>query len=199
MSKQLDFSGVDFSPVMDYPEDLYVFDLSESYDRDFIRSKQWGIGKYNEQRTGMYLAPQYEGKRNIHMGIDIWAPVGEKVYAFADGEIAYFADHDQEGNYGPTIITRHMLGDIKLFALYGHLSRSSLEGLETGKKVFFGRGIATLGTAEENGGWVPHLHFQLSIEDPGEPDMPGVVAGENRSEALETYPDPRLVLGNLYS
>lgn len=190
----------DFSPVMNYPEEMHVFDLSGTYDRDFIRSKQWGIGKYNERRTKMYLAPQYEGKRNIHMGIDIWAPAGEPVYAFADGEIAWFANHRQKGNYGPVIVTRQAIAieGRSLYALYGHLSAESLNGLHRGRKIAAGQRIASLGTEEENGGWVPHLHFQLSLEDPGEADMPGVVAEEDREEALKKFPDPRLVLGDLY-
>ena len=50
----------------------------------------------------------------------------------------------------------------------------------------------------ENGGWEPHLHFQLSYQEPETHDMPGVVAPSDREEALQIYPDPRLVLGTLY-
>ena len=35
--------------------------------------------------------------------------------------------------------------------------------------------IAHFGDEEENGGWEPHLHFQLSIVKPETHDLPGVV------------------------
>lgn len=85
-----------------------------------------------------------------------------------------------------------------IYALHGHLSRASLGGITEGMPLKEGQVFAEVGGEEENGGWVPHLHFQLSLERPAEPDMPGVVAGEDLEEALHRYPDPRLILGNLY-
>jgi len=195
-----DLSPYDFAPVMNYPEpdDLFVLDLSKGYDPDFIRTKKWAVGKYNEKRTGMYTAEQYQGKRNIHMGIDIWTKAGAPVYSFYDGKIAYMKDHRQDGNYGPTLVLEYKLNADTLFALYGHLSRASLDGFKVGQKVERGQKIAELGSEEVNGGWVPHLHFQLSVKDPGRADMPGVVGDEERKKALVLYPDPRLILGNLY-
>lgn len=190
----------DFAPVMNYPDPdrLFVLDLSKGYDPDFIRTKTWAVGKYNEKRTGMYTAEQYRGKRDIHMGIDIWTRAGAPVFSFYDGKIAYMKDHRQDGNYGPTLVLEYKLNANSLFALYGHLSRASLDKLKVGQKVERGQKIAELGSEEVNGGWAPHLHFQLSAEDPGGADMPGVVADEEREQALQTYPDPRLVLGDLY-
>ncbi|WP_165141994.1 peptidoglycan DD-metalloendopeptidase family protein [Halalkalibaculum roseum] len=194
----IDLSEFNLTPVMDYPEELFVFDLSERYDPEFISSKSWAIGKYNEKRTRMYTADQYEGKRNIHMGIDIWTNAGAPVYAFYDGELAYKENHAQKGNYGPTLVTRHEFEDTTLFALYGHLSEACLDQWEVGQSVEKGEKIAELGEEKINGGWVPHLHFQISIKDPGEADMPGVVADEFHEQALKLYPDPRIVLGDLY-
>lgn len=193
-----DLSEFDFAPVMNYPEELYVFDLSAGYDPDFIQSKPWAIGKYNEKRTRMYTAVQYEGKRNIHMGIDIWTNEGSPVFSFYEGVLAYKANHAQKGNYGPTLVTRHELGDITLFALFGHLSESSLKNLEIGQSIEKGQKIAELGDENVNGGWAPHLHFQLSVKDPGGADMPGVVADDFHEQALKLYPDPRIVLGDIY-
>jgi len=193
-----DFSQFDFAPVVKYEGEWYLFDLTDSYDPEFIERKTWGIGRYNEKREAMYLAPQYRGRRNIHMGIDFWTPAGEPVYAFYDGEICYSADNDQEGNYGPTLVTRHDLDGVELYALFGHLSRDSLDKHEPGTKIEKGEKIATVGSRVVNGGWVPHLHFQLSYEDPGKADMPGVVAEEDRAEALRKFPDPRLIVGDLY-
>lgn len=55
-----------------------------------------------------------------------------------------------------------------------------------------------MGGVNENGGWTPHLHLQLCTEKPNECDMPGVVSQKDIATMLEVYPDPRLVLGNLY-
>lgn len=201
MNASLDLSAHDFEKVMNHPDDpeeLHLFDFSEGYDPEHIRLKDWGIGKYNEKRRGMYLAPQYASVRNIHMGIDLWSDAGEPVFSFYHGTVAYMQDNDQEGDYGPTIVIRYRFDDLHLFALYGHLSRSSLSVVSVGDRVRRGQQIGSLGSGEVNGGWVPHLHFQLSLEDPGEADMPGVVAEEQHEEALKIYPDPRLVLGDLY-
>ena len=55
------------------------------------------------------------------------------------------------------------------------------------------------GGEAENGGWPPHVHFQLSLERPATHDMPGVVSADDHQKALETFPDPRWVLGDLYA
>lgn len=196
MNREL--SEFTFAAIMDYPADMPVLDLSEGYDPRLASEYEWAIGRYDEQRRKMYLAPQYRGRRNIHMGIDIWSEAGQPVYAFHWGEIVYLADNREQGNYGPTLITRHELETETLFALHGHLSRGSLGDWKPGDPFETGQELAVTGTQEENGGWAPHLHFQLSIEDPGKADMPGVVSEEDHQEALRIYPDPRIVLGALY-
>ena len=55
-----------------------------------------------------------------------------------------------------------------------------------------------MGKKEENGGWPPHVHFQLSLVEPKNCDLPGVVSQKDHDIALKLFPDPRLVLGNLY-
>ncbi|MGK7371751.1 MAG: peptidoglycan DD-metalloendopeptidase family protein, partial [Candidatus Halalkalibacterium sp. M3_1C_030] len=161
-------------------------------------TKPWALGKYNEKRTKMYTAVQYEGKRNIHMGIDIWTDSGAPVFSFYEGTLAYKKNHAQQGNYGPTLVVKYEIGEVTLYALYGHLSLESLSEKEIGQDIEKGQKIAELGDESVNGGWAPHLHFQLSVKDPGGADMPGVVADEFREEALKMYPDPRIVLGDIY-
>lgn len=194
----IDFDTYNFAPVMNYPDNLQKVDLSRGFDEEKLASLEWGAGGYNEKREGMYLAPHFEGKRYIHMGIDIWASAGRPVFSIYDGKVAYMRNNDRKGDYGGTIITVHKLADTTLYALHGHLSKASLEMVKPGQDVSKGDKIAELGNREENGGWIPHLHFQLSWEDPGEADMPGVVSDASHAEALRTYPDPKLVLGNLF-
>jgi len=38
----------------------------------------------------------------------------------------------------------------------------------------------------------------LSLVEPTEPDLQGVVSPEHRVDALKRYPDPRNILGLLY-
>ena len=74
----------------------------------------------------------------------------------------------------------------------------SIQNIKVGSQINAGELIAKVGSEEVNGGWPPHVHFQLSFIEPETYDMPGVVEKENRELALNIYPDPRLVLGSLY-
>ncbi len=189
-------------PVMILPEKYEVFDLSETYDPDliekFIISGKRAVGGYLENRKNMYLAPQYQNKRNVHMGIDFWAPAGEPVYAAFTGEVVYTRNNAETGNYGPTIVLRQIAGEMEMFALYGHLSVDSLTQSSVGQKVNPGDIIGWLGNYDENGKWPPHLHYQVSFEDPGEADMPGVVSPDDVKKAAKLYPDPRIFIGDIY-
>jgi len=192
---------MDTHPVMDLPDDYGEFNLTSEFDRDsitaFVKSGGWAVGGYLEKRGVMYSAPRYADGRNIHMGIDIWAKAGEPVYAVLDGVVAYSTFQNDEGNYGGTLILKHMVEGQEIFALYGHLSKESLELHINGEKKKKGEVVGWLGEESENGNWPTHLHYQLCIEDPGEPDMPGVVAKENLIPARERYPDPRILLGDI--
>jgi peptidoglycan LD-endopeptidase LytH len=192
------FSDIDFHPVIKLPDHYTVFDFTNEYNGEMVQRAAWGVGRYNERRRNMYTAPQYENRRFIHMGIDIWTPANEPVYSAWDGVVAYKADHDQKGNYGPVIILKHTIHEMPFYALHGHLSKLSLLDNEIGSEVRRGEKFAYVGSYEENGNWEPHLHYQLSFTDPGEADMPGVVSEADLPEALKIYPDPRIVLGSLY-
>lgn len=84
------------------------------------------------------------------------------------------------------------------WVLHGHLSTESLTMVEVGKTVKKGELIATIGNEQENGGWPPHVHLQISYDEPVNNDLPGVVKLANREAALKIYPDPRLIAGRIY-
>ena len=46
-----------------------------------------------------------------------------------------------------------------------------------GQVVERGERIGAFGAEHENGGWAPHVHFQVSLIPPATHDMPGVVSG----------------------
>ncbi len=196
--KRLDVQGLEFHPVIRLPADYEVYDFTQGYDPARSMLSRYGVGKFDEVRVGMYTSELFQGERNIHMGIDLAAPAGEPVYAFAAGEVFLFAYNAAEGDYGYTLITKHVLKDVEVYALHGHLAKRSLDGKVVGQRFPAGEVIAWLGEKHENGGWNPHLHFQLSLQRPEVCDMPGAVSAAQRADALRIYPDPRLVLGPLY-
>ena len=190
-----------YHPIVPLPEDYWVLNLQRP-------QTEWGnpysvtIGRYDENRKGMYTQELFAGERTIHVGLDIGAPAQTPIYAFEDGLIHSFADNDQDGSYGPTIITEHSLQisgkPTTLWVLHGHLSRESLHELNVGEPIVKGQEIGKMGTKGENGGWPPHVHIQLSLVEPEQADLPGVVTPEDRTQALLDYPDPRNILGMLY-
>ena len=185
-----------YHPVVFLPDEYEVRDFTTGH---YTPSEcDFDIGRYDELRPGMYETELFSDGRFLHVGIDIGAPVGTPCMAFDDGEIAHFGYNPDDGDYGNVIVTKHMVGITPVWALYGHLCSESIKGKEVGQKISKGEVICWMGDKHENGGWVPHLHFQLSLVEPGTHDMPGVVSPENRLEALAKYPDPRLVLGPIY-
>jgi len=188
-----------FHPVIKLPLGYEIYDFSSGYDPNRILSSPFGVGRYNEKRPGMYKDEIFlSGRRDIHMGIDIGAPVGTPIYSFTEAELFLFGNNSAPGDYGYTLITKNLVDNEVLYALYGHLSAKSVDGKYSGQKLLTGEVIAWVGDKHENGGWNPHLHFQLSRIKPEVCDMPGVVSEEQREEALRTYPDPRTVLGPIY-
>ena len=192
----IDWDSHEFHPVVEMPDDYTILDLSGG---TWTPPKtEYSVGKYDELRPGLYSTELFSGERFLHIGIDIGAPVGTPCMAFTDGEISHFGYNPADGDYGHVVITKHILDGKPIWALYGHLDAASIEGKSVGQKVNSGEVICWMGAHHENGGWEPHLHFQLSFKEPETHDMPGVVAPANREEALQIYPDPRLVLGALY-
>ena len=189
----------DFHPVIFLPNNYEVYDFSRGYDPDRDRKSPYGIGKYAEDRPGMYKGDHFEqGARTIHMGIDIAAPIYTPIYAFDDGVIIHYGINPLPFDYGPTIIIKHTFGEAMIYALYGHLSKDSLLNKKIGQSIKKGEEIAQIGTKEENGGWNPHLHFQLSTIEPTTHDLPGVVSKSKFEWAKKVYPDPQIILGKLY-
>ena len=186
----------DYHSIVDLPDNYTVLDLSVN---PWIPSKtEFSIGKYDEVRPDMYVTPIFKGIRNIHVGIDINGPIGTPCMAFTDGIISHFGYNPEPGDYGNVIILQHNISGMDIWALYGHLSSESIEGKSIGQKVGRGETIAWFGPENQNGGWEPHLHFQLSLIEPRTHDLPGVVSSEDRIQALRAYPDPRIILGPLY-
>ncbi|MGB0475287.1 MAG: peptidoglycan DD-metalloendopeptidase family protein [Candidatus Poseidoniaceae archaeon] len=190
-----------FHPIVHLPEEYWVLNLQKPQTQ-WNQHYEFTIGRYDEDRKGMYTQALFGGERTIHVGLDIGGPAQTSIYAFEDGIIHSFTDNDVDGSYGPTIITQHELliegEEQTIWVLHGHLSRESLHDLVVGNRIKKGDQIGTMGDEHENGGWPPHVHIQLSLIEPEVPDLEGVVAPEQREDALKRYPDPRNILGRLY-
>lgn len=159
---------------------------------------RYGIGGYNEHRT-LYARSSHfdsgEEPRRLHLGVDIWGPVGTRVYCPVDGRVHSFRFNNNFGDYGATIILEHDVAGSKLHSLYGHLDLASISGLEEGRFIPKGQPLAHFGAAEENGNWPPHLHFQLILDMEGNRgDYPGVCRFSERARFLENCPDPSIIL-----
>ncbi len=106
--------------------------------------------------------PEY---RSIHLGIDIWRPSGTAIHALWPGQIVSVYNNNLPKDYGPTLILKHQTHDGQPFySLYGHLNKTTLTWWKAGDRVEEGAKIAELGAFQENGGWTPHLHFQLMLD-----------------------------------
>lgn len=134
-------------------------------------------------------------ERNIHIGLDLWVNAHTPVLAALDGVVHSLNNNNNLGDYGPTIILKHMLNKCEFYSLYGHLSLESLDLLEIGQTVKKGTKIATLGDATVNGDYAPHLHFQL-IEDIQDyiGDYPGVCSENDLEFYKKNCPNPNLLL-----
>lgn len=162
-----------------------------------------GIGGYDEARL-IYTseafrvetdtAPEY---RTVHLGLDLFARAGRPVFSFMGGRVHSLGNNTDHQDYGPTIVLAHETDDgTPFYSLYGHLAATSLESLEAGVTVHSGQQIGTIGTPAENGGWAPHLHFQLIVDLLGlEGNFPGVARPSQRRVWTALCPDPGIVLG----
>ena len=160
-----------------------------------------GIGRYDEPRL-IYTADTFrqmsnEGPvwRTLHIALDIFLPTDAPVFAPLDGVIHSLRDNAGDLDYGPTVIIRHTVAnDLTFYTLYGHLAHESLAFTHVGETVHKGQPIGAIGSAAVNGGWPPHLHFQLindMLDRDGE--FPGVARPDERALWLSLSPDANLI------
>lgn len=162
-----------------------------------------GIGRYDEARllyTGAVFggdSPASTDRRTIHLGLDLFVEPGSSICAPLDGSVHLLAENKAPLDYGPLVILRHATSDgEELFTLYGHLTRETLQDLKPGQIIAKGEVFARVGSLHENGGWPPHLHFQVILDLlDGGADFPGVARASERSVWTSLSPDPNRLLG----
>src|ERR1700674_1847128 len=186
------------------PQDAEMAPLTNKIFEDMKRATvRVGIGRYNEPRL-LYTSQLFgdssnptDERRTIHLGLDLFVEPGVGLHAPVAGVVHTVANNNAPLDYGPVVILRHATGDgQEFFTLYGHLSKDTLSHLEVGQAIVQGQQFARVGTALENGGWPPHLHFQIILDllDRGA-NFPGVARASERAVWTSFSPDPNLLLG----
>jgi 4-aminobutyrate aminotransferase-like enzyme/Ser/Thr protein kinase RdoA (MazF antagonist) len=162
------------------------------------------IGRYDEPRR-IYTTEQFDiesdelpERRTVHLGIDLFMEAGTPVHAPLAGKVYSVALNGDELDYGPTVILEHRAGPDGpgFYTLYGHLGLDLPRELEPGWPVEAGETVGTIGPYPVNGGWPPHLHFQLicdMLDETG--NFPGVAAPGQRELWRSLCPDPGHLLG----
>ena len=149
----------------------------------------------NIYKRSNHFNSQAEEERNIHLGIDLWCENETPIYAPLDGIVHSFKNNTNYGDYGPTIILKHHISSVDFYTLYGHLSLTSIEKLKVGQEFKQGDQIVTLGDANVNGDYPPHLHFQIIKNLQGfEGDYPGVCCKQDLEFFRGNCPNPNTLL-----
>lgn len=135
--------------------------------------------------------------RTIHLGTDFWLPNKTPVHALFDGEVV--VSYNNAGNklYGGLLILKHKIEDFNYYTLYGHLSIDSVSTKNIGAQIKKGDCIGYLGNKEENGCWVPHLHFQVMLSLLNyKIDFPGVAFYNQIDVWKSICPNPNLLFNS---
>jgi murein DD-endopeptidase MepM/ murein hydrolase activator NlpD len=99
-----------------------------------------------------YRIDPFNGRPEMHAGLDIAAPPGTPVYAPADGVVSYVGF---ESGYGRIVSIDHGYGVV---TRYGHNSRVFVE---QGQKVTRRDVISAIGSTGRSSG--PHVHYEVRV------------------------------------
>lgn len=204
-------------------EDIHLLDLKpsstwlgSSHEFNDMELFEFKIGQIQKEHPAKLLANGYleprpvytaasydkEGNngpesRTIHLGIDFWLPSGTPVYTLFDAEVFTAVNDKGYKEYGGLVILKHNENGLTFYSLYGHLSLQSISRFQGGDRINKGDCIGYLGTPDENGGWSPHLHFQLMLSMLNyQFDFPGVTYPGQEPVWKSICPDPNLLFQN---
>jgi len=162
---------------------------------------RFAIGLYGEVRD-VYKGEQFATAaspewRSQHLGQDIFIAAGTALRAPLAGKVLSVVDNALPYDYGPTVILEHRAGanGTLFWTLYGHLSRETLAMVKEGQQIAAGQLIGSIGEHTVNGGWAPHLHFQIITDRLGQSgEFPGVGQPTLWPVWRAISPDPNLIL-----
>lgn len=203
--RQIDkfFGSVEFDPVPMIDADLtdaLIIDWSTGADRSqHIPDDRPALGRYAELRT-IYDTPAFGTpfgeRRTLHLGIDVFVPAGTPARSPLDGVVHSCDIRDAPGDYGGVAIIEFRTTDgTPFWMLVGHLDHSSIAALRPGDTITRGTVFADVGSRDENGGWAPHLHVQLSTDLLGQStELDGVARASQREIWTSISPNPAPLL-----
>ncbi|CAN7620873.1 aminotransferase class III-fold pyridoxal phosphate-dependent enzyme [Brucella pseudogrignonensis] len=129
-----------------------------------------GIGSWGEKRT-VYTDKAFqsrfiEGQRRIHhLGVDLFMPAGTPLYTPLAATVASVEIEHEPLGYGGLVKLEHHPENCPPFVtLWGHMAHEALGRLKTGQKLQPGDLVGHMGDIDENGGWTPHLHFEMTTD-----------------------------------
>ena len=177
-------------------------DEAKNIGLEFSDRANFWLGYYNEPRL-IYTAPAFRmgpwkasNRRTVHIAIDVFADEGTELFAPLEGEVFAAEYRDSQLDYGGVIILKHNTPHKdEFFTLYGHLDPMFLSKLKVGDKIEKGQRFCQLGAPNVNGGWAPHVHFQLALTTDGmEFDWPGVADPDDLDFWNSICPNPASLL-----
>ncbi len=119
-----------------------------------LNNINYSYGGFLEDRSILWKNHYQKPGEAIHYGLDFSVPLNTNVYMPVDGTLVdLMIDKDQDGGWGGRLIFNFD----EYFLLFGHIV------INDTSKDFYKAGdiIGTIAPATTNGGWWPHLHFQL--------------------------------------
>ncbi|WP_343563214.1 aminotransferase class III-fold pyridoxal phosphate-dependent enzyme [Kiloniella sp. b19] len=167
-----------------FPQNPFHMPLQEAarLGQEYGDEEGWWLGYYHEPRL-IYTEDAFRkgpwkasDRRTVHLAVDVFAPAETPLHAPLAGEVFVVENRAQHLDYGGVIILRHETeaGD-SFYTLYGHLDPECCDRLGRGDRIEKGESFCRLGGPDVNGGWAPHVHFQLALTTEGiEADWPGV-------------------------
>ncbi len=129
-----------------------------------------GIGPWGEARTvysgDMFVSKLIEDtRRTRHLGLDLFMAAGTRLYTPLAATVKSVEIEEDPLGYGCLIALEHQPEGCPPFVtLWGHLAHEAMTRLKPGDRLEAGALVAEMGAPEENGGWAPHLHLQISTD-----------------------------------
>jgi len=129
-----------------------------------------GIGPWGEART-VYSGDMFvsrliaDTRRTRHLGLDLFMPAGTSLHTPLAATVVSAEVEREPLGYGCLVALRHEPEGCPPFVtLWGHLAHEAASRLKPGDRLQAGGLVGEMGAPEENGGWAPHLHLQISTD-----------------------------------
>ena len=161
-----------------------------------------GIGPWGEKRT-VYTDTAFEsrfiaGQRRIHhLGVDLFMPAGTALYTPIDATVRSVEIEKVPLGYGGLVVLEHQPeGCPRFITLWGHMAHELIDRLKPGQKLKAGDLVGHMGDIHENGGWTPHVHFQIATDPTVSAfDMIGVGESAYLDVWADLFPDAATLAG----